>query len=177
MAANTTAKFVAPPRPWPDGRSGRQVGVGSPEPEKKGTSDRAPGIQAVDGGDALADKLVGIVTGGGVHGQAVDIPGARRPESRGRVDGMAHAVEDAARISPDTPAPAGVPGNGSWTRQFDAGGGLKELNHGIIAVDLKHLAAAGAAVGSSIPQLVVGDPFHLVHDHQRAGDLLLWSYF
>ncbi|MPM58040.1 hypothetical protein SDC9_104869 [bioreactor metagenome] len=90
------------------------------------------------------------------------------------VDGMAHAVKDPAQH---------VAGHGQLQRvaqkadlglsQVNAGGGLEELNHGVVAVDLQHLAAAGGAVGQlDFAQLVVGNALDIAHQHQRAGDLL-----
>ena len=57
--------------------------------------------------------------------------------------------------------------------QIDAGGGLKELHHGGVAVDLQHLAPADGAVGQlHLRQLVVGDVLHHFDHHQRGRDLL-----
>ena len=57
--------------------------------------------------------------------------------------------------------------------QVDAGAGLKELDHGVVAVDLQHLAAADVTVGQlDFAQLIVSDALHLAHHHQRAVDLL-----
>ena len=57
--------------------------------------------------------------------------------------------------------------------QVDAGRGLEELDDGIFAVDLQHLAVADVAIGQlDLSQLVVGDALHLAHHHQGAVDLL-----
>ena len=56
--------------------------------------------------------------------------------------------------------------------QVDALRALKELDDGLVSLDLQHLAAADLTVGEfKLAQLVVGDAFDAVHDHQRAGDL------
>ena len=47
--------------------------------------------------DTGLDKLVGVVTGSRVHGQAVDIPVLLRQDLGAAVDGLAHAVEHTAQ--------------------------------------------------------------------------------
>ena len=89
------------------------------------------------------------------------------------VDGLAHAVEDAAQH---------ILGDGQLLRvaeeadlgfgQVDALRRLKQLHDSLVALDLKDLAAADFAVGElDLAQLVVSDAFNAVHDHQRACDL------
>ena len=132
------------------------------------------GIQSVDGGDARLDKLVGVVPGGGVHGQAVDVPVLVAQNGGAAVNGPAHAVEHPAQHVHGHAQLQGMsqeadPGLG----QIDAGGALKQLDHGGVAVDLQHLAAADRAVGElDLTQLVVGDALYPLHHHQRAGNLL-----
>src|SRR5699024_4365258 len=114
----------------------RQTGTG--EDGQLLTADQ--GVQAVDGGNTGLDKLVGVVAGGGVHGQAVDVPVFGGQDLRSAVDGMAHAVEDAAqhivghrqlqRVAQKADLGVG---------QIDTGGGLEELHHGVVAVDFQHL--------------------------------------
>ena len=132
------------------------------------------GVQPVDGGDARLDKLVGVVPGGGVHGQAVDVPVLVGQDGGAAVDGLAHAVEHPAQHIPGHPQLEGVPQESDFRfRQVDAGGVLKELDHGGVSVDLQHLAPADGAIAEfDLPQLVIGDPPDPVHHHQRAGDLL-----
>ena len=132
------------------------------------------GIQPVDGGDARLDELVGVVPGGGVHGQAVDVPVLVGQDGGAAVDGLPHAVEHPAQHVPGHPQLERVPQKADLgLRQVDAGGVLKELDHGGVPVDLQHLAPADGAVAElNLPQLVIGDPLDPVDHHQRAGDLL-----
>ena len=131
------------------------------------------GVQAVDGAHAGLDELGGVGAGGGVHGQAVDVHVRLGQDGGAAVDGLAHAVEDAAEH---------VLGHGQLLRvaqeadlglgQVDALRGLEQLHDRLVALDLQHLAAAGLAVGQlDLAQLVVGDALDVLHDHQRAGDL------
>ena len=63
-------------------------------------------------------------------------------------------------------------------RQIDSGGGLEQLDHGGVAVDLQHLAPAdGAVVELDFHQLVVGDALHLADHHQRADDFFYSAVF
>ena len=128
------------------------------------------GVQAINGGNAGLDKLVGIVAGGGIHGKAVDIPVFLRQNGRSVINGLAHAVEHTAQH---------IAGNRQLQRmaqkpdfgvgQIDTGRGFKQLYNGGIAVDLQHLAAPGGAIGQlDFRQLIVGDALHMVHYHQRS---------
>ena len=131
------------------------------------------GVQSVDGRDARLDKLVGVVPGGGVHGQAVDVPILVGQNGGAAVDGLTHAVEHPAQHVAGHGQLQGVAQKSDLgLGQVDAGGGLEQLDHGGVAVDLQHLAAADGAVGQlDLGQLVIGDALHPVHHHQGAGDL------
>ena len=131
------------------------------------------GVQAVDGGNAGLDKLCGIGPGCRVHGQAVDIQVRVGNDSGAAVDGLAHAVEDAAQHILGNGQLLGVAQEADLgLGQVDALGGLEQLNNSLVAFHLKHLAAADLAVGElDLAQLVVGDAFHMLDHHQRAGDL------
>ena len=57
-------------------------------------------------------------------------------------------------------------------RKVDALRGLKQLDDSLVALDLKHLAAADISVGQfDLGQLIISDAFDLIDDHQRACDL------
>ena len=57
-------------------------------------------------------------------------------------------------------------------REIDALRGLEELYDRGVALDLEDLAAADLAARQlKLAQLVVGDAFHLLDDHQRIRDL------
>ena len=95
------------------------------------------------------------------------------------VDGVAHAVEDTAQH---------VAGDGELLRmaeeadlrrgQVDALGGLKELDHRAVALDLEDLAAADFTVGElDLAQFVVGDALDVLDDHQRARDFFYCLIF
>ena len=162
------------------GDLGRQVGVGQAGAGEDGQLLAADqGVQAVDGGNAGLDELVGVVTGGGVHGQAVDVPVLLGQDVGAAVDGLAHAVEDTAKHIAGNAQLQGVAQEADLgVGQVDAGGGLKELDHGGVAVDLQHLAPAdGTVVQLHLHQLVIGDAFHLTDHHQRADDLLYGTVF
>ena len=157
------------------GNLGRQVGVGQAgagEDRQLLAADQ--GVQAVNGGNAGLDELVGVVPGGGVHGQAVDVPVLLRQDVGAAVNGLAHAVEHAAQhIAGHAQLQGMAQEVDLGVRQVDAGGGLEELDHGGIAVDLQHLAPAyGAVVQFDLHQFVIGDVFHHADHHQRAADLL-----
>ena len=162
------------------GDLGRQVGMGQTGAGEDGKLLAADqGVQTVDGGDAGLDELVGVVTGSGIHGQAVDIPVLLRQNVRTAVDGLAHAVEDAAQHVAGDAQLQGVPQEADLgVGQVDTGGGLEELDHGGVAIDLQHLAPAGGAIMElHLHQLVIGDAFHLTDHHQRADDLLYGTVF
>ena len=130
------------------GDLGRQVGVGQTGAGEDGQllpADQS--VQAVDGGDAGLDELVGVVTGCRVHRQAVDVPVLLRDNVRAAVDGLAHAVEHAAQhVGRHTQLQGMAQEADLGVGQVDAGGGFKELDHGGVAVDLQHLAPADGAV-------------------------------
>ena len=120
-----------------------------------------------------AYELRGVGAGGGVHGQAVDVHVGVGQDGGAAVDGQAHAVEDAAehvladgellRVAEEADLGLG---------QVDALRGLEQLDDGLVALDLQHLAAADLAVGElQLAQLVVGDALDVLHDHQGACDL------
>ena len=158
----------------------RQIGVGQAGAGENGQLLAAhQRVQAVDGADAGLDKLIGIVPRSGIHGQAVDVHVLVGQQRGAAVDRLAHAVEHAAQhiggyaqlqgVAQETDL--GVP-------QVDAGGGVEQLHHGPVAVDLQHLAAADlAAVELDLRQLVVGDALHVLHHHQGAGDLVDGTVF
>ncbi len=137
------------------------------------------GVQPVDGGDARLDELVGVVPGRRVHGQAVDVPVLLGQDLRAAVDGPAHAVEHPAQhVGGHAQLQRMAQEADLGVRQVDAGGGLKQLHHRGVAVDLQHLAPAdGAVVELHLHQLVVGDAVHHADHHQRTGDLLYGSVF
>ena len=137
------------------------------------------GVQAVDGGNTGLNKLVGVVPGGGVHCQAVDVPELLGQDVGAAVDGPAHAVEDPAQhIAGDAQLQGVAQETDLGLLQVDAGGGLEELDHGVVAVDLQHLAVTQVTVGQlDLAQLVVGDPLDLLDQHQRAVDLLDGTIF
>ena len=162
------------------GDLGGQGGVGQAGAGEDGQLLAADqGIQSVDGGDARLDELVGVVPGGGVHGQAVDVPVLLGQDVRAAVDGLAHAVEDPAQHVAGHGQLQGVAQEADLgVLQIDAGRGLEELDHGVVAVDLQHLAAAQGAVGElDLAQLIVGDALDLLDHHQRAVDLLYGAVF
>ena len=137
------------------------------------------GVQPVDGADAGLDELVGVVPGRRVHGQAVDVPVLLRQDLRPAVDGPAHAVEHPSQhIGGHAQLQRMAQEADLGVRQIDAGGGLEQLHHRGVAVDLQHLAPAdGAVVELHLHQLVIGDAVHHADDHQRTSDLLYRSVF
>ena len=157
------------------GDLGGQVGVGQAGAGEDGQLLAAhQGVQAVDGGNARLDELIGVVPGGGVHGQAVNVPVLLGQNGGAAVDGHAHAVEHPAQHIAGHAQLEGVAQEAHLgLGQVDASGGLKQLDHGGVAVDLQHLAAADGAVGQlHLGQLVVGDVLHHFDHHQRGRDLL-----
>ena len=91
----------------------------------------------------------------------------------------AHAVEHAAQhIAADGQLQGVAQEADLAVLEVDAGGGLEELNHGLVAVDFQHLAATDTAVRQlDLRQLVVGNTLDLLHHHQRAGDLIYGTVF
>ena len=157
------------------GDLGRQGGVGQARAGEDGQllpTDQ--GIQPVDGGDAGLDELVGVVPGGGVHGQAVDVPVFVGKNVGSAIDRLSHTVEDPAQHLPGHPQLQGMAQKTHLgLGQVDTGGGFKELDHGGIAVDLQHLAVAHLAARQlDLAQLVIGDALDAPDHHQRAVDLL-----
>ena len=129
-------------------------------------------VESVDARNAGLDKLVGVVARRGVHRKAVDVAVLVGNDGRAAVDGLTHAVENAAqhvarhgeleRMAQKADARIG---------EVDARRRFKQLHDRAVAVDLEHLAAARAAVGEDdLCQLVIRDALHMVHDHQRAGN-------
>jgi hypothetical protein len=109
------------------------------------------GVQAVDGGNAGLDELGGVVAGGGVHGQAVDVAVSLGQYLGAAVDGLAHAVEDAAQHILGNASSSGWPRK----RTLDCArlmpcGGFEQLDDSLVALDLEDLAAADFRRGSSI---------------------------
>ena len=131
------------------------------------------GVQAVYRGYARLDELGGVGAGGGVHGQAVNVAVRVGQDLRAAVDGLAHAVEDAAQhILRDAQLQRVTQEADLRAREVDALCRLKQLHDCGIALDFEDLAAADIAVRQlKLAQLVVGDAFHLLDDHQRIRDL------
>ena len=131
------------------------------------------GVQTVNGRDAGLDELCRVGACRRVHRQAVDIEMLFRQDLRAAVDRLAHAVEDAAKhILGNAELQRVAKEANLGLREVDALRAFKQLHDRRIALDLKHLAAADFAVGQlDLGQLVVGDAFDLLHQHQRAGDL------
>ena len=153
----------------------RQAGCG--EDRKLLASDQC--IQAVDGGNTGLDEFGRIRAGCWIHRQAVDVHALLGQDLRSTVDRPAEAVEYAAqhvlgyaqlhRPAQKTDFTVG---------EVDACGCFKELYQRIGTVDFKHLAAAGLAVGQfDLAELVVGDIFNLLHQHQGAGDFFYRTIF
>ena len=137
------------------------------------------GVQAVNGGDTGLNELVGIVPGRRVGGQAVDVHLLFGQNRRAAVDGIAHAVKYAAKHILGYGKLGAVTQKADLgTGQVDAGGAFKQLDHGVGAIDLQHLAAADRAVGQlDFAQFVIGDVFYVADQHQRAGDFLYRAVF
>ena len=129
-------------------------------------------IQSVNGGNTGLDELVRIVTGGGVHGKAVDVPVRLGQNGGAAVNGNAHAGEHSAHHVLTDSQLQRVPQKAHLgLGKVDACGGLVELHHGGVAVDLQHLAPADAAVGElNLRLLVIGHAADTAHHHQRAVD-------
>ena len=89
------------------------------------------------------------------------------------VDGLTHAVEDAAEhILGNRQLQRMAKKANLGLRKVDALRGLKQLDDSLVALDLKHLAAADISVGQfDLGQLIISDAFDLIDDHQRACDL------
>ena len=147
----------------------RQTGAG----EDRQLLPSYQGVQAINGRDAGLDKLIGVVAGGWVHCQTIDIPVFIRQNSRTIIDGLAHSVKYTAQhIAGNRQLQRVTQKPDLGLRQVDAGGSLKQLHHGGIAVDLQHLAAAGGTVCQfDLRQFIIGHALHMVHYHQRTGDL------
>ena len=111
--------------------------------------------------------------GGGVHGQAVDVAVGLGENRGAAVDGLAHAVEDAAEhILAHAELQRMAEETDLGLREVDALRALEELDDGGVILDLEHLAAANLAVWQlDFGQLVIRDAFDLIDQHQRAGDL------
>ena len=129
-------------------------------------------VQAVDSGDARLNKFVGVVAGGGVHGEAVNVAVLLREDVGAAVDRLSHAVEH---------APEHVAGYAQFQRvsqkadfrvcQIDSGGTLEKLYYGRVAVDFQHLSAPdGTVVQFDFHQFVIGDVLDHANHHQRADD-------
>ncbi len=73
------------------GRQSRMGQAGAGEDRQLLASNQ--GVQAVNGGNAGLDKLGGVVPGGGIHGQAVNVHIGIGKNIRASVNGVAHAVE------------------------------------------------------------------------------------
>ena len=132
------------------------------------------GVQAVDGGNTGLDELCRVGAGCRVHRQAVDVAVLLGEDRRAAVDGLAHAVEDAAEhILAHAQLQRVAEEADLRLRKVDALRALKELHDRVVILDLEDLAAADFTVRElDLGQLVVGHAFDVLDDHQRAGDLL-----
>ena len=137
------------------------------------------GVQAVNGGDARLDEFVGVVTGGGVHSQTVDVPMGFRQDGGAIVDGVAHAGKDTTEHIAGDCQLQGTPQEADFgAAQVDAGRRLKELHDSLIAVDFQNLPPAELAVGQfDLTQFVIGDAGDPANHHQRAGDFFDGTIF
>ena len=131
-------------------------------------------VQPVDGGDAGLNELCGVCARGGVHGQAVYVAVSVRQYGRAAVDGLAHAVENAAEHVLAHAELQRMPEEADLRfRKVDALRGLEELYDSLVALDLEDLAAADFAVGQlKLAELVIGNALDLPDYHKRTGDLL-----
>ena len=95
-------------------------------------------------------------------------------DRRAAVDGLAHAVEDAAEhILAHAQLQRMAEEADLRLCEVDALRALKELHDRVVVLDLEDLAAADFTVRElDLGQLVVGHAFDVLDDHQRAGDLL-----
>ena len=122
----------------------RQTGAG----EDRQLLPSYQGVQAINGRDAGLDKLIGVVAGGWVHCQTIDIPVFIRQNSRTIIDGLPHAVKDASQhIAGNSQLQGMTKKPDLGLRQIDTCRSFKELHHSGIAIDLQHLAAAGGTIG------------------------------
>ena len=55
------------------------------------------GVQPVNGRDTRLNELIGVVAGGGIHGQTVDIPILVGQDGWAAVNRLPHAVEHPAQ--------------------------------------------------------------------------------
>ena len=130
-------------------------------------------VKTVNGGNTGLDKLCGVGAGGRVHRQTVDVQMRLGKYVGAAVYGLTHTVKDSTehilahgklqRVTEE--ANLGL-------RKVDALCGLEKLNDCLVALDLKHLAAANLAVGKLyLGQLIVGNALDMVYYHKRACDL------
>ena len=132
------------------------------------------GVQAVDGGHAGLNELCRVGAGRRVHRQTVDVAVLLGEDRRTAVDGLAHAVEDAAEhILAHAQLQRVAEKAHLRLREVDALRALEELHDRMIVLDFEDFAAADFTVRElDLGQLVVGHAFDILDDHQRAGDLL-----
>ena len=149
--------------------------TGHGEDRKLLTADQ--GVQSVDGGHPGLNKLVGVTSGCRVHGQAVDIHSLVRKDLGASVDGASHTVEDASQhILGCAQLHASSQETYFTVGEVDTGGTLIKLYHSVASVYLQHLAPADLAVCQlDLAQLVVGNAFHALYQHQRSGYFLYGS--
>ncbi len=128
------------------------------------------GVQPVNGGDPCLDKLRRVVPGIRVHRGAVNIQPPLGDDGRGAVLGPSQTVKDPAQNLRGNAQLNTFPEEAHFAFvEIQAGGALKELHQGDVAVDLQNAAPADLpACQLNLDQFPVFDPFDLFHKHQRS---------
>lgn len=105
-------------------------------------------VHAVNGRDTGLDHLLGVRAHLRVDGLTVDVKEVLRQHSGALVDGLAGAVEDAAKhVIGDRRGENVARELDGRTESVDARRALEDLHDGLRALHLKHLARARRAVG------------------------------
>ena len=130
-------------------------------------------IEPVYRRNARLYELAGILARGGVDGGAVDVQRFVRDYARTAVDNVAHAREHAAEyVGADAERDAVAGERNRAVRKVYARAAFKKLKQRLVAVKLKHLAAAAASVLKGYrSELAVFYAAYPVNKHKRAGDL------
>ena len=132
------------------------------------------GVHAVDGRDPRLDELLGIGAGRGVDGLAVDVAAGFPHRRRAAVQGLAHAVEDAAQQVGGHRRRQGAAGETHpGFLQGQAHGLAEELDHRFVLAHGQDPAGlAGAVRGGDLDTFVKAHPPNARNHQERPGNAL-----
>ena len=137
------------------------------------------GVQSVDGRNAGLNKLVWILSRGGIYGTSVDVKTHFRNYFGASVNGISQTVKyPSQHILRNAEFHLAAGKAHLAVGKVYSGGRFKKLNKRVCAVDFKHSAASYLAVFKlDFAKFVIFNAFHVPYKHKGAGHFFYCSVF